>query len=66
MDLMQLLTPKQREICNDLVFTSLNAKEIAMKHNRHNDTIKKHTEQIYLKLGVHSRLELIVKVRGNG
>lgn len=55
----QKLTRTESEIMRDLVDTSLAVKEIANKRGSSPNTIAVHVTNIYSKLGVHSRIELI-------
>ncbi|HRI68857.1 MAG TPA: LuxR C-terminal-related transcriptional regulator [Polyangium sp.] len=53
------LTPRQAEIARLLSETGLSMKEIAGRLDLSDGTIRKHVENIYRRLGVHSRAELL-------
>lgn len=57
--LLNQLTPRQREIACALCDLSKSAKEVADQLNMSARTLNKHTENIYRRLRVHSRGELI-------
>jgi len=54
-----VLTPRQEEIARMLMETSLTCKEIALRLNLREGTLRKHVENIYRQLNVHSRGELV-------
>ncbi|TNE42988.1 MAG: response regulator transcription factor [Sphingomonadales bacterium] len=58
-----LLTPREAEIV-ELVCQGLKNKDIADRHNLTEGTVKVHLHNVYRKLGVNSRAELIVKKGG--
>lgn len=58
------LTRRQKEIARLLSLTGLSYKEIASKLAIRNGTMRKHTEKLYRKLGVHSRAEMTVVFLG--
>ena len=55
----KILTPRETEIVL-LLLTGKNKREIAQKLNLSISTIKTNIEHIYLKFGVHSKLQLII------
>jgi len=55
-----MLTPRQKEIAGFLSRTGLSYKEVASKLAIAEGTMRKHTENVYRKLGVHSRAELMI------
>jgi DNA-binding NarL/FixJ family response regulator len=57
------LTSRQREVAALLVETGLSYKEIAVRLDRSEGTVRTHTERIYRAFGVHSRPELTVAIR---
>ena len=54
-----ILTPRETEIVL-LLLTGKNKREIAQTLNLSISTIKTNIEHIYLKFGVHSKLQLII------
>jgi DNA-binding NarL/FixJ family response regulator len=54
------LTPRQKEVAGVLSQTGLSYKQAASKLDISEGTMRKHTENVYRKLGVHSRAELTV------
>ena len=54
-----ILTPRETEIVL-LLLTGKNKREIAQTLNLSISTIKNNIEHIYLKFGVHSKLQLII------
>lgn len=59
------LTPRQQEVATLLSHTGLSYKEVAHYLKISEGTIRKHAENVYRRLGVHSRAELIVFAREN-
>ena len=57
------LTPRQREVAGMLCSTGLSYKELADKLDMSFGTVRKHVENIYRRIGVHSRAELTVALR---
>lgn len=53
-----LFTPREREVAR-LVITGLDTEKIARMMNISSTTVKKHLDNMFKKLGVHSRLELM-------
>lgn len=58
------LTPMQKKVLSELR-KGYNNKQIADALGIADATVKVHLRTIYRKLGVHSRLELVIKVREN-
>ncbi len=56
--LENLFTPREREVAR-LVITGLDTEKIASMLNISPTTVKKHLDNMFKKLGVHSRLELM-------
>jgi DNA-binding NarL/FixJ family response regulator len=54
------LTSRQREIAGLLSRTGLSYKEVASKLAISEGTMRKHVENVYRRVGVHSRAELMV------
>jgi DNA-binding NarL/FixJ family response regulator len=54
------LTNRQKEIAGFLSCTGLSYKQVASKLNISEGTMRKHAENVYRKLNVHSRAELTV------
>lgn len=54
------LTHRQREVAGLLCSTGLSYKEVAAKLDISEGTMRKHTENVYRRLGVHSRAELMI------
>lgn len=52
------LTPRQREIMV-LLTSGMSQQEIADSLGIHRETVKKHLKMIYLRLGVHNKVEAI-------
>ncbi|HRI68856.1 MAG TPA: LuxR C-terminal-related transcriptional regulator [Polyangium sp.] len=57
------LTPRQKEVAGILSRTGLSYKQVASQLAISEGTMRKHTENVYRKLGVHSRAELVVVMR---
>lgn len=56
------LTLRQREIASLLSETGLSYKEVASKLAISEGTMRKHVENVYRRIGVHSRAELMVRL----
>jgi DNA-binding CsgD family transcriptional regulator len=56
------LTPRQRQIAVLLIPTGYSYKEAASKLKISEGTMRKHAENVYRKLGVHSRPELTARL----
>lgn len=54
------LTPRQRQIAHLLAHSGLAYKEVADRVGIRGGTMRKHAENVYRRLGVHSRAELTV------
>ena len=54
------LTRRQREIAGLLSRTGLSYKEVASKIGISEGTMRKHVENVYRRVGVHSRAELMI------
>jgi DNA-binding NarL/FixJ family response regulator len=54
------LTPRQQEIAGLLSRTGLSYKEVAVQLEISEGTMRKHAENVYRRLGVHSRAELMI------
>lgn len=59
------LTPREHELVR-LVASGLRNKEIAGRLSIHEGTVKAHLFHVYQKLGVTSRVELVLRARENG
>lgn len=59
------LTPRQREVAGLLCSTGLSYKQVADKLDISEGTMRKHTENVYRRVGVHSRAELMMALREN-
>lgn len=57
------LTTRQREIASLLSETGLSYKQVASKLAISEGTMRKHVENVYRRIGVHSRAELMVALR---
>jgi DNA-binding NarL/FixJ family response regulator len=55
-----ILTERQREIARLLSCTGLTYKEVAARLHISEGTMRKHAENVYRRLGVHSRAELMI------
>ena len=64
-DLMEPLTRREREVL-ELIGKSLSAKEIAQELVISPRTVKKHTSNIYGKLGVNNRMQAVEKAKDLG
>lgn len=53
------LTPRQSEVARLLANTGLSYKEIAVHLDICDGTVRKHVENVYRRIGVHSRMELV-------
>ncbi len=60
-DLMQQLSSREREIAQ-LVALGMTNKEVATQADITEQTVKTHLKAIYEKVGVHTRLELAIKI----
>ena len=60
------LSRRQQEIASLLVSTGLSCKQLADRLGLSEGTVRKHTEQIYRALHVHSRPELVALLRKAG
>jgi DNA-binding NarL/FixJ family response regulator len=58
------LTSRQREIAGLLSRTGLSYKEVASKLSISEGTMRKHVENVYRRVGVHSRAELMIALSG--
>lgn len=58
-----ILTPRQREIARLLCNSGFSYKEIADRLGISGGTMRKHAENVYRRLRVHSRAELTVLLR---
>ena len=58
--LLPQLTTRQREIANLLSGTGLSYKEVAGCLRISEGTMRKHVENVYRRVGVHSRAELMI------
>jgi DNA-binding NarL/FixJ family response regulator len=58
------LTRRQREIAGILSSTGLSYKEVASQLDISEGTMRKHAENVYRCLGVHSRAELMIALSG--
>lgn len=56
------LTIRQREIASLLSETGLSYKQVASKLAISEGTMRKHVENVYRRIGVHSRAELMVRL----
>lgn len=56
------LTLRQREIAHLLSETGLSYKEVASRLAISEGTMRKHVENVYRRIGVHSRAELMVRL----
>ncbi len=59
-DTLADLTTRQREIAGLLSETGLSYKQVASKLAISEGTMRKHVENVYRRIGVHSRAELMV------
>jgi DNA-binding NarL/FixJ family response regulator len=57
------LTPRQRDVAALLVGTGLSYKQIALKLQVREGTMRTHAEHVYRAFGVHSRAELTVALQ---
>jgi DNA-binding NarL/FixJ family response regulator len=57
------LTLRQREVAGLLCSTGLSYKQVADKLDISEGTMRKHTENVYRRVGVHSRAELMMALR---
>jgi DNA-binding NarL/FixJ family response regulator len=55
------LTRRQQEIAGLLSHTGLSYKQVAAKLTISEGTMRKHVENVYRRLGVHSRAELMLE-----
>ena len=58
--LLPQLTTRQREIADLLSGTGLSYKEVAVSLRISEGTMRKHVENVYRRVGVHSRAELMI------
>ena len=58
-EFLERLSTRQREIASFLVSSGLSCKQLADRLGLSEGTVRKHTEQIYRALHVHSRPELV-------
>ncbi len=56
------LTRRQQEVACFLSQTGLSYKEVAAQLDIREGTMRKHVENVYRRVGVHSRAELTVKM----
>ncbi len=62
--LSEMLTPRELEVAMLLARSCMSYKQIAGHIRVEDGTMRKHTENIYRKLGIHSRPELVALLRG--
>lgn len=58
------LTTRQRQIAGLLSRTGLSYKEVASRLAISEGTMRKHVENVYRRVGVHSRAELMIALAG--
>ncbi len=58
------LTIAERQVLEMLLYTGYSLKEIASQRHSSYNTVRTQCESIYKKLRVHSRPELVAKLRG--
>ncbi|MEO7327225.1 MAG: LuxR C-terminal-related transcriptional regulator, partial [Minicystis sp.] len=60
---LALLTPRQRQVAELLVTSGLSFKHLAQRLGVSEATVRKHAENVYRLLGVHSRAELAERLK---